>query len=356
MTAAPPAAPAVRFRNIDTIRLALATAVVFSHSFLIADRSEASEPLVQLLGKGNIAGLYGVFGFFVLSGFLITRSFEHRTSSRAYLTSRVLRIFPALIVVALVCAFVFGPVVTTLGPGDYLTDGGTYAFVVRTSALLNAGQLGLPGVEFSDTDIGHVVIGTLWTLLPEFLCYLAVLVAGLLGLLRLPLILLAIPVGLWTHAYDPHAVRQLGYLAVFFAAGSALYFIHERARPSHRAVGAAAVGFAACVAFGAAHEGFALFGSVLLIQLATTERVSLGYGARFGDLSYGVYLYGWPVQQTLEWAAGGAFTWWTLFPVSLAVSLALAWLSWHLVEKHALQLARRLRDRTLAAPVSAAAR
>ncbi len=344
-----------RFRNIDTIRLALATSVVFSHSFLIADRSEAGEPLVQLFGRGNIAGLYGVFGFFILSGFLITRSFERRTSSTAYLTSRVLRIFPALIAVSLFCAFAIGPVVTTLAPGEYLSDRGTYAFVVRTSALMNAGQLGLPGVEFSDTDIGHILIGTLWTLLPEFLCYLAVLVAGLLGLLRLPLILLAIPVGLWTHTHDPHAVRQLGYLAVFFAAGSALYFIHQRARPGHRTVAAAALAFAACIALGYPHEGFALFGSVLLIQLATTSRVSLGNGARFGDLSYGLYLYGWPVQQTLEWAAGGAFTWWTLFPVSLAISLGLAWLSWHLVEKHALRLARRMRDRAPAARPPAAA-
>lgn len=209
--------------------------------------------------------------------------------------------------------------------------------------LANAGGNGLPGVEFWEPG-GTVVMGTLWTLRPEFLCYLLVLVAGAARLLRLPVALLAVAVGLWSHTELWSAGAQLGYLGVYFAAGSALFFVHQRQRPGAWFIGLAAAGLLVSAALGSPHEGFAVFGSMLLIQLATTERVRLPNAARFGDLSYGIYLYGWPVQATLVWATDGGLSWLALFVLALPLSAGCAWLSWHTVEARALVIARRYRE------------
>src|SRR5262249_21336913 len=83
---------------------------------------------------------------------------------------------------------------------------------------------------------------------------------------------------------------------------------------------------------------FPMFGGYLVIYAALNRRWRPIAAARFGDLSYGLYIYGWPVEQTLLYASDGRLAWWQLFPLALALSAALAFLSWHLVEKPALRL------------------
>jgi peptidoglycan/LPS O-acetylase OafA/YrhL len=86
---------------------------------------------------------------------------------------------------------------------------------------------------------------------------------------------------------------------------------------------------------------FPLFGAYLVLYLALDRRLPVLRAARFGDLSYGLYIYGWPVQQGLLYASGGRLLWWQLFPLALAIAAALAFLSWHLVEQPALRLKPR---------------
>ena len=100
---------AIRVQNFDTIRIVAAVSVIFSHAFLIADGHERNEPLVQLLGKGNILGIYGVLAFLIVSGFLVTHSFQTSPSLGAYFWKRFLRIYPGLALSAVVSAFVIAP-------------------------------------------------------------------------------------------------------------------------------------------------------------------------------------------------------------------------------------------------------
>ena len=90
---------------------------------------------------------------------------------------------------------------------------------------------------------------------------------------------------------------------------------------------------------------FPVFGGFLVIFLALRYAPPLRFLSRWGDLSYGIYIWGWPVEQLVMRAGGGRLAWWELFLVSLAVAGALAFLSWHLVEKHALRLKTWRRDR-----------
>jgi peptidoglycan/LPS O-acetylase OafA/YrhL len=85
---------------------------------------------------------------------------------------------------------------------------------------------------------------------------------------------------------------------------------------------------------------FPILASYPLIALGMTSSISLGNAARFGDLSYGTYLYGWPIEQVVRSLAGERLSGWPLFLISFPLAAACGWLSWHLVEKHALVLKR----------------
>jgi peptidoglycan/LPS O-acetylase OafA/YrhL len=95
---------------------------------------------------------------------------------------------------------------------------------------------------------------------------------------------------------------------------------------------------------------FPLFGGYLVIYLALNRRLPVLRAARFGDLSYGLYIYGWPVEQCVVYFSGATAPWWVVFLTAAPVTAAVAFLSWHLVEKRC-----RWRSRAAARPALAAA-
>src|SRR5437868_14731690 len=106
--------PGSRANNFDALRLIAALSVVFSHSFLIADGSEANEPFVWLTGNQCILGLVGVLVFFVISGYLVTESWCRSPLPGRFLLRRTARIYPGLVGSIAICAFVIGPLVPAL--------------------------------------------------------------------------------------------------------------------------------------------------------------------------------------------------------------------------------------------------
>src|SRR5271169_6599804 len=95
-------------------------------------------------------------------------------------------------------------------------------------------------------------------------------------------------------------------------------------------------------------SAFPLFGSYLAIYLALNRRLPPVPAARFGDLSYGLYIYGWPIEQCVVYFSGGAAPWWEVFGISLALAVPVAWLSWHGIERRCRWRARTPEDRRLA--------
>ncbi len=282
-----------RWQNFDALRLIAASAVVLSHSFLLSSAGYLEEPFVRLFGDGKDLGVFAVGVFFIISGFLITRSYARRASTRSYLVNRVMRIFPGLLVCTLFTAVVIAPMFSP-SPVQTLLSGDTWQYVWRTVLLQPFGGSGFP-VEMYDGPQGTMMLGTTWSLAPEFACYIGVLLLGAAGLLRLPVATLLVLVGLWTHrSWDLPVGNHLAWALVFFAAGSTLYFVHERGRPGRLVVTGSVLAFVITTAAGEPLVGLALFGSIGLVQLATSERIALPDLARAGDLSYGVYLYGWP--------------------------------------------------------------
>lgn len=327
-----------RYANFDAIRLIAASTVLISHAFELADGTESTDPLVKLLGSNEILGVYGVYVFFIVSGFLITRSFTRRRTVIGYLTRRVLRIYPALIVSVLACAFVLGPALTSWSLGGYLTDHQLYFGVARTLLLHGGGDWTLPAVTFSPNIFGTIVNGSLWTLGPEFMCYMGVAALGVLGLLRPVTAIGLVILGMYLHNHPVIALlSHLEFTMVYFAAGAVMFFVYERGRPPNWTLLVAAIGLVIGALLGQPSLAFATFGAILVIGAGTAQRPRLPNATRFGDLSYGVYIFGWPVEAVVRHLLGGDK--WVVLGVSTPIVFALAWLSWRLVEGPALRSA-----------------
>ena len=343
MTALPP-----RQNNFDALRLVAAISVIFSHSFLIAEGTQNREWLILLTGNQCILGLTGVFIFFAISGFLVTQSFEQTANPLHYLAKRALRIFPGLFIATLISAFVLGPLVTTLPLGAYLSRPETYEYVVGNT-LLDQTVHELPGVSFADNPVGLEINGSLWTLRLEFTMYLMVLVLGLLRLLtvRVAFLLLAFgmaclhfemlyPLEKWGWFFE--LLSGWGWLVGFFAAGMVLYKLRHTRILDGRIALLALTGLVLSVPLRQFITFFPVFGCYLALWLALNPRLPVIPAAHFGDLSYGLYIYGWPVEQAMVWLRGGHAAWWQVFLTALPIAAALAFLSWHLVERPMLRL------------------
>lgn len=337
-----------RRNNFDLLRLVAAISVIFSHSFLIAEGTQNNEPLIRLTGNQAILGLTGVFVFFAISGFLVTQSFEHTASPLHYLAKRALRIFPGLFVATLVSAFVLGPLVTDLPLAPYLSRAEPYEYVVGNT-LLDQSVHQLPGVWFADNPTGVEINGSLWTLRSEFMMYLMVLALGVCRLLtvRTAAVLLAFGMASlhfnmldelekWGWVFQ--LLSSWGWLVAFFAAGMILYKLRHSRIFDGRIALLALAGLALSIPLRQFILLFPIFGCYLALWLALNPYLPVIPAARFGDLSYGLYIYGWPAEQLVMWLSGGRATWWQVFLIALPATAVLAFLSWHLVERPMLRL------------------
>lgn len=339
-----------RPRNAFTgLRVLLALAVVVSHAFSVATGNALDEPLARL--TGFTLGEHAVNGFFAVSGFLVTMSLDRR-GARAYVLARTLRILPGLVAATLLVSLVLGPAMSRLAVAEYVRDPGLWRFIQGTLTTFKS-NAALPGLFEGNPTPSP--IGTVWTLKYEVLCYLGVLAAGALGLLARPWsaalaaagFALALTAADAWHADLPKGLETALRLPLIFSIGAALYLLRERARLSAPVLLGLAVGCALL-------QGTPLY-RTLLFSTEALCAVALGLSPLLSqrlfdppaDLSYGVYLYGWPIQQSLHalWPAASA---WQLLPPALALTLLAAAASWYGVERPALRLkARRLGRRGL---------
>jgi peptidoglycan/LPS O-acetylase OafA/YrhL len=327
-----------RCNNFDFLRFVLATLVLVSHCFSLGGR--VPEPLAALSREHISGGRIAVDGFFVLSGFMVTQSWRSTPGLAAFAWKRFLRLIPALVVTVTFAAFVVGPFVTA-GPARAYLDSGT-PWQHFASVILHK-YVRTPGV-FPYNPFPHYLNGSLWTLRYEMLCYATV---GLLSFRRevwRPAIAVVF-VGSWLGSFvpgDPLAARVVAIrLMACFAAGAFSYAFQD-AVPYHAGLAAvAAVALAAAFVGGGYTAIFPIAGAYLLLCAGFAKRLGLmGFG-RYGDFSYGLYLFAFPVQQAVIHVLGRAFPFLASLGLTFVITLALAMASWHLVEAPALALKQR---------------
>ena len=337
--------------NFGLLRLVMAVAVVISHAFSVTDGRIDQEPWYAT--TGFTLGEHAVNGFFAISGFLVTMSFLRR-GWRDYVMARLLRIAPGLIAAVLVVALILGGLMTNLDRTAYFSDPRLWRFITATLTTFKSAAA-LPGV-FENNPL-QFPMGTVWTLKYETLCYIGVLVAGLAGLLARPRIALAALVALALAVvlrevltpHGPKGTEAALRLPLIFLAGGVIYLYRERVTLSLPLLALALIALvplAFTPLYKAALYLVTAWGVLVLALAPALTRRSLEPSA---DLSYGVYLYGWPAQQALHALLPSLGAVALLWP-SLAVTFAIAALSWFLVEKPALDLKRRLLQGSLPQP------
>jgi peptidoglycan/LPS O-acetylase OafA/YrhL len=311
-----------RTGNLDVLRLALAAGVIVSHAWPLALGAGAAEPLALL--TGHSLGGWAVALFFFLSGLLVTASAERR-KPRAFWAARVRRIVPGLgvaLIVTLALAIASG---AAAGPGE------AAAWFVRALTLVSI-EHRLTGA-FAGNPLPEVLNGPLWSLFHEVaaygVCWLFVACGGTRH--RGAVLMLVAAAALAALAADTLPGRAGTFAPLFaaFALGMGAHVFRE-ALPLRAAPGLILLPLAAVAPWPVAVAVVAYAGLALALR---APDLRLG-----GDYSFGLYIYGWPVAQTLVYAFPGISPA-ALAVLSLAAALPFAVASWRLVEHPA--LARR---------------
>jgi len=338
-----------RRNAFGAFRLLFASLVIVSHTPQMLDGDFSREPMRRLFGVGSFGEL-AVDGFFLISGYLITASFI--SGPRTYAIKRVLRIYPAFLVCYLLCLLLVAP----LG-GAHLAALSPMAWAKIAAGMV---MLKSPAVDGIFPGLHYPVLnGSMWTIAYEFRCYIMAALLGLLGFYKRPWLLVALTT----------AVIAANVLFLFPVGDQIIHLL----RPTNAVLGEPAPTIRLTGAFlsGACfrlcnleYRGrtAALCATVMLACLfvpavAEPAMITLGgyvlFWAAFklswrplrtlnakDDISYGVYLYAWPVATLLIWYWRDA-SMWTLGLLTLAASAALGAISWFVIEKPSLALKSR---------------
>jgi len=342
--------------GFELTRLILASGVVLWHALVItSSEPEARSTPLWLLAWALVPM------FFVLSGFLVTKSVL-RLPVRNYLLNRVARIVPALAVDILLCALIIGPLMTVFPLTAYVADPAFGQYFLNIFGWVH---YFLPGV-FLDNRLPETVNGSLWTVPYELGCYgvLAVLMAVAVMRRAVATGLLA---GAWLLAswllmhfnIDPsdgtvgHAVRFLllqqgSKLVPYFLAGATLYLGQAHVRYDWRIAAACVVAVVALsLGFDGAWYWFRPVVPFVVCAPLAYLTIFLGLSPlptppsiAKGDYSYGIYLYHFPLLQVIDHFHRFE-AWWQLLLAAVVPVVAVAMFSWHVVERPALALRRR---------------
>lgn len=329
--------------NFDAIRIVAALVVIFGHA-----HSLSATPDDVILG--NAVQTIAVKIFFVVSGFLVARSWQSDPHVYRYLLRRGLRLFPGLALVLFLTIFVLGPLVTEIPLHAYFHDAATSRYFFYNIVLYPI--YNLPGV-FTHSTFPNAVNGSLWSLPAEVAMYVLLPVAFLTTVIdrstRLT-ILVSATVALLMLLYVSRAppdqmvvfwgtgARSVADVGSYFLVG-ALYSGTSLRRWLSAPVALLLVGAIALF-----HLPDDLMRQIALLMVLPYATLSFAVHAvpgvckagRFGDPSYGIYVYAFPVQQTLFHFSGPAMGPLENAFIASMISITLGYASWHLVEKRAL--------------------
>jgi len=339
-----------RDNNFNLIRFIAASLVLYTHSYVLTTGLEETQPLKSSLGItwGNIA----VDVFFITSGFLVTRSIFVNKNLLYFIVSRILRIYPALIVSTIFCILV-GLFFTKHTSLSYISAKEVYSYLLHNVTLFFGVHYDLPGV-FEDNPYRNAVNGSLWTLPFEVKMYVYLVIINVLiiliekhmkiGVIRLTFLcvsLVSFVLNTINYFYCIFPKMPIHLFMMFFI-GSTFYIFRDKIILSSYV-------FYNIILLMFYFVNKDLFILVLWLFLPYftlyVAYVPNGVIRKFnslGDYSYGIYIYAFPIQQSII-AINPDISVYGMIFISFFTTLLLSYLSWHAIEKNALKLKNYVR-------------
>jgi peptidoglycan/LPS O-acetylase OafA/YrhL len=327
--------------NFDFIRLAAATSVLISHMFALMGRNE------PMVAGNHSLGNIGLLIFFSVSGYLVAISWTRDPALFRFALRRFLRIWPALAIVLLICAFAIAPIFSQ-PPHHYSPiSRGTIVYLTNLVPLHPYRELNVfAGQPYAELN------GSLWTIPIEIWCYIFLGLAGFALRSRLSF---AIPVAMalvcayFVFVYGGEARIDSAngkfgmlflsvYLGSFFLMGSFLHLFEKSVVDNPIVCAIVIAASAVLLFFGQYMLGLWLGLPLLVILIGRSSWPVARDAGRFGDFSYGIYLYAWPVQQIIVRLLGVHRPLPLMCAAALAIVLVMAFFSWRLIEKRALRM------------------
>jgi peptidoglycan/LPS O-acetylase OafA/YrhL len=341
-------APVDHRNNLTALRWFAACLVLYGHAHAFLGLPEVL--FMQIVPMG----LLGVYIFFAISGYLVAQSWSRDPHVLRFMAKRALRIFPGLVVCTLLSVLVLGPLLTSLDANAYWQNEHTLGYLSNIALYIS---YHLPGV-FANNAWPHAVNGSLWSLPVEFFMYLLLALIGLVGAWvqvahniqratawlvgGMSLLFIALA-ALWALPTQEAMVvyrtdlRHIPMCGVYFMVGASLYcFQWEK----HFTLSNVLLALVAWLSLSHRTQWFAMSSWLVLpfvvMAFGLARHPWLGR-MHTRDYSYGIYIYAFPVQQTVA-------SFWPQMPLpayllsTFVITVALAATSWHFVEKPALKL------------------
>lgn len=330
--------------NFDFVRLAAAGTVLYAHQFALNALPEPSPFGVMTLGT------LGVLIFFSISGYLVAQSWVRDPSIIRFILKRILRVWPGLAVVACITVLVVGPLVTSLTLHDYFNDRGAWGYF---SQLYLHMKYELPGVF--ERNFTNSVNGSLWTIPIEVRWYGVLLAAGIVGLLqrkwRFSLLLIVILYATYIYIiYDVQRNPSAEFMrpdfgceyGTFFCYGALMSCMHDswyRLRVPLLCVLSSLA--ALLFSIGYVYAAVYVLMPFLVVWFGLSSTPILRRAGRYGDYSYGIYIYAFLIQQIFI-SSNFKCSYWTGLFIVASCTLFCAVISWNFVELPAMNLKRHL--------------
>ena len=334
-----------RKNNFDFLRISAAFLVLISHQYAL---SGLQEP-----GFNVSLGSLGVMIFFSISGFLVSQSWRQDPHVFRFLLKRFLRIWPALAVVTFISAVVLGPILSTLSWRSYFLHPDFLEFFNNLKLLVI--RYYLPGV-FEGNIYPRAVNGSLWTIPLEVRCYLYLLLLACIGITRKPVLFFlgTLLYGIYFFVVAQKSSDYQSYYGLFFLSGVCLDLFRKQWEAKvFTLLGTALISSAVFYFSDASRVAFLCLIPAFSIVFGSRSITGFNNFGKFGDMSYGLYIYAFPVQQTVLSLVDKNHSFWLALFAAACITMLCAFISWHLVERPALNLKSRLNRKKEVLPARA---
>lgn len=330
--------------NLHFMRFFAALMVILSHAFIISTGTQADEWFIELTNSQLSMGNFAVAIFFLCGGYLISMSMEKSKTALKYFEARIIRIIPPLFFVTLL-VIILGGLVTTLPASQYYTSADTWKYLLNSVFLL---VHNLPGV-FENNPYLPTVNGALWTLPVEFLCYILCFIAYKLGFLNkkkfpisVPIVIVGTIVMLWLST-KISLVGEVIRPVLLFYIGMGYWIYREHITLNLKFFSISLIGFITLFMLNMGNLAMLFCFPYIMMTLWFGFKQCSPKIGKLGNYSYGIYLWGFPIQQTLVYLSGDIMNPYVNALITIPIAFILGFITYEITEKQFLLLYKKIR-------------